>query len=333
MDSSLLQDTEQIRCATEPHRMMLLRRLMAAPATITQLGVAFDKHPAWIRHHVLALLHVGLVELAEERKIRNYTEKFYRATANAYQIHLLLVPEYGGENPLLILGSDDFAVEALASLSCDRHGHPEVVNVPTGSLDGLIALRQGLADVAGCHLIDVDSGEYNTPYVRHMFPDRPTVIVTLAHREQGLLVGHGNPLGITELEDLAEPGVRFVNRNRGSGTRVWLDRALRQRGIGAGAIAGYSIEALTHTSVARLVARGEADVGVGVRAAAVAEEIDFVPLFHERFDLVFDAAHLDTDARFEPLRALIEKAEFRRRVSSMAGYDATEVGHETRVAV
>ncbi len=333
MDMALLHDTEQIRCATEPHRMELLRRLMARPATITQLGLAFDRHPAWIRHHVIALMRAGLVELAEERKVRNYTEKIYRASAGAYQIHLLLAPEFGGENPLLILGSDDFAVEALAALSCDKAGHPEVVTVPTGSLDGLIALRQGLADVAGCHLIDSDSGEYNTPYVRHMFPDRPTVIVTLAHREQGMLVAHGNPKGIRHIEDVADPGVRFVNRNKGSGTRVWLDRAFRDLGIDTAQIAGYSTEALTHSALARLVASGDADVGIGVRAAAVAEDVDFIPLFHERFDLVFDAARLEADARFEPLRERIDMRDFRRKVASMAGYDATEVGRETRIAV
>lgn len=333
MNTTLLHNAEQIRCATEPNRQAVLQRLMAAPATITQLGAAFGRHPAWIRHHVLALVRVGLVELAEERRVRNYTEKVYRATSGAYQVSLLLTPDFGGSHPLLILGSHDFAVEALAGLSRDTEGQPGVVTVPTGSLDGLIALRQGLADAAGCHLMDVDSGEYNTPYVRHLFPDRSALVVTVAHREQGLIVASGNPMNLKSLEDVADGRVRFVNRNRGSGTRLWLDRALKERSIDPASIAGYSTEALTHSVVAHLVATGQADAGVGVRAAAAAETVGFVPLFHERFDLVFDAERLDSDVRFQRLLERMGARSFRAAVSRISGYEATDVGRETCVAV
>jgi putative molybdopterin biosynthesis protein len=320
---------EQLAEIADGHRRAILQRLMVSPATLSQLGREFDRHPAWIRHHLKRLEAVGLVELSEVRTVRNYTEKYYRATAGAYAVHLLIVPETSGRESVVVLGSHDFALEMLAADATSRRGAPVVVPAAIGSLDGLVALRQGLADVAGCHLFDVDADEYNLPFVRHLFPDRRVVAFTLAHRDQGLIVPAGNPLGIGTVEDLARPGLTIANRNEGSGTRVWLDGALRRAGIEPDALAGYGEALTTHSAVAERVAAGRADVGLGIRAAAERFELGFVPLFQERYDLVFDADRVN-DAALAPLLDRLLAGSFKTEVHRLSGYDAGHTGDELR---
>lgn len=323
---------EQLKAIADPHRLGILRRLMARPETISGLGAAFGKHPAWIRHHVTTLKRVGLIELAETRRTRNYVEKFYRATAPAYSINLLLVPEYAGKRSIVAMGSDDLALETLASLTNAGREIADVFPIAVGSLDGLISLRQGLADIAGCHLLDADSGEYNVPYVRHLLPDRPVAVVTLAHREQGLIVAAGNPLAIRAVDDLARPNVKLVNRNPGSGTRLWLDRRLHTQGIATGQVDGYDNCVGTHTEAAAAVARGRADVGLGIRAAAVRMDLDFVPLFRERYDIVIPDDRHD-DPRVSRFLNGIGTRAFMKAVRQLGGYDTDHAGHEEHVAV
>lgn len=320
---------EQLRAVADVHRLALLRRLMAGPATITQLGTAFSRHPAWIRHHIKTLEVAGLVELAEVRKTANYIEKFYRASADAYSVQMLLTPDFADRRSLVVLGSSDFAVELLAE-TVGRDRDIAVVPVAVGSLDGLIALRQGLADAAGCHLLDVDSAQYNVPYIRHIFPDRSITIMTLAHREQGLIVASGNPRGLKDIGDLSG-GVRVVNRNTGSGTRIWLDRALQRAGVPAESLIGYEDTALTHAEVAERVARGAADVGLGIRAAAEKAGLDFVPLFHERYDIAVATERLGEKAIQELLEPLTS-ARFSRQLRTMPGYDTRHTGDAERIA-
>ena len=218
-----IDSPDMLRAVAEPHRLEILRRVMVSPQTLSSLGAALDKHPAWIRHHVKVLEAAGLVELVEERQTRNYIEKFYSATAAAFTLSLLIRPQAGEGGPIVALASHDFAFELLTD-ACAQSGQQVAAGV-AGSLDSLIAVRQGLADIAGCHLIDFETGQYNVPYVRRVFPDRDIVLVTLAYREQGLIVASGNPLGLTSFSDIAEKQGRFVNRNRGSGTRLVIDHA------------------------------------------------------------------------------------------------------------
>ena len=155
-----------------------------------------------------------------------------------------------------------------------------------GSLGGLLALRRGEAHAAGVHLLDEATGEYNLPYVRRYVKGRDVVVVNLAKRIQGLIVPAGNPKGVGRLEDLAGGDVRFINRQRGSGTRMLLDYMLGRLGIEAGAVSGYDREEYTHLAVAAAVAGGRADVGLGILSAARALAVDFVPLLEEQYDLV-----------------------------------------------
>lgn len=323
-----IERDEQLRAIADPNRTAILRRLMIAPATISQLGVVFGKHPAWIRHHVKVLETAGLIVLSETRTTRNYTEKFYVAAAPAFVVEQTLRPDAAAGAPPLIFASSDFALALLAS--GDDAEHPAALTAVTGSLDSLIAVRQGLADVAGCHLLDEPSGDYNVPYVRHLFPDRPVAVVTLAHREQGLMVQEGNPLGLRGVEDLVDERVRFVNRNRGSGTRVWLDMTLHRARIPTERVRGYEDELVTHAQAAAAVERGQADVTLGIRAAADSAGLSFIPLFTERYDLVMPAERVDEPSLSRLLERLHGRA-FRTGAGRLSGYDLSESGQERSV--
>ncbi len=322
---------EQVAALGDEHRLAILRRLMSGPSTISRLGREFDRHPAWIRHHLKRLEVVGLVEPAGEVTTRNYTEKFYRATSGAFTVHLLVAPSTGDRSPIMVLGSDDFALQLLTSEMNTGPGDFEVVSSAVGSLDGLVALRQGLADIAGCHLFDAEADDYNAPYLRHLFPDRALDMVTLAHREQGLMTAPGSSRRVGDIADLAGGDVRFANRNTGSGTRIWLDARLRALGIAPSTIPGYDVELRTHTDVALAVSTGGADAGLGVRAAADRYGLDFAPLFMERYDLVFAADRADEEP-FVRLRDRLDSRGFRSEVGRIGGYDAEHTGDGTRLA-
>lgn len=194
-----------------------------------------------------------------------------------------------------------------------------------GSLGGLKALADGKADVAGCHLWDDASDEYNLPFIRRLLADQPVEVITLAHRNLGLIVYPGNPHQLSSLQDLTKPGVRFVNRQPGSGTRVWLDHQLEKRQIRSEQINGYSREYLTHSDVARQVAEGLADAALGLESAALAYGLDFVFLTRERYDLVFQMKGREQDT-LRQLADWITSEAFRTYVTDHRGYDARESG-------
>jgi molybdate-binding protein/DNA-binding transcriptional regulator YhcF (GntR family) len=225
-------------------------------------------------------------------------------------------------------GSHDLALEALWAQT--RRRHPEVAVEPryVGSLDGLLALLHGEAALAGAHLLDEESGEYNLPVLRRLFIGVPLCVVTLAEREQGLIVGRGNPQGIGGFADLMR--VSIVNRQVGSGTRTLLDHHLHRLGLAAGRIAGYDRAASTHLAVAAAVADGSADAGLGIRAAARAFDLEFLPLARERYDLVLAAADRERSPLSEILTVL-GSAEFRAVAAQIGGYDTARTGEERRL--
>ena len=188
-----------------------------------------------------------------------------------------------------------------------------------------MALRRGEAHLAGTHLLDPETGEYNTAYVRRYLPGQRVALVTLAGREQGWLVARGNPLGLSGWDDAARPDVRLVNRQRGAGTRVLLDYELGRRGIAPAAVRGYEREEYTHLAVAAAVASGAADAGLGIQAAARALRLDFVPLAHEPYELAIPQAVYESE-RLRPLLDLLTDDAFRAAVAAMPGYDTTPMG-------
>ena len=318
---------EQIKVLSDSRRLAVLQYLMAAPETLSSLGKKMKMHPAQVRHHLKLLESAGLVELVDTRVTRGFVEKYYRAKAHAFAFNELILPmpDKKVDATIVILGSHDLALELLSRRVRERVKKINILAVPVGSLDGLLALRQGNAQLAGCHLLDAATGEYNLPYVRHFFPDRLMTMMTLAYREQGFLVRRGNPLQIHGVQDLARPNARIINRNRGSGTRLWLDLQLHRLGIDAGAVSGYNLEARTHTRVAEAVASGQVDVGLGLEAAARQFELDFIPLFHERYDLVMPQEQLE-DRKLAPLLEIMQGGDFRGEMNRLGGYETSHTG-------
>jgi putative molybdopterin biosynthesis protein len=185
-----------------------------------------------------------------------------------------------------IVGSNDLALDLLVSRIKYKNPDVSIQMTAAGSLGGLLAIQEGNADMAGIHLLDEETGEYNYPHIKHTLQGMEVAVVHLADRTQGFMVTRGNPKNIHSLEDLKRPDITFVNRQKGSGTRVWLDYKLRELGIKPNNIKGYMNELDTHLAVAMSIVHGDADVGLGIQAAANSCNLDFIPATKERFDLV-----------------------------------------------
>jgi putative molybdopterin biosynthesis protein len=235
------------------------------------------------------------------------------------------------ERTIFCIGSHDLTLDLIAQFLAEHDRRLASANV--GSQGGLVALRRGEAHLAGSHLLDPETGEYNISYIRQYMPNIPVKVIALVGREQGLMVKKGHPKAVKSLGDLtssqarAEPSrsVQFVNRQRGAGTRVLLDYHLNLLGISPDSILGYTQEEYTHLGVAAAVASGRADCGLGIAAAAQALELDFVPLFQERYDLVIPKEHAESNL-LAPLFDLIAGSDFRSSVSKLTGYDISVMG-------
>lgn len=232
------------------------------------------------------------------------------------------------DRTIVAIGSHDLVLDLAASALRADDPLITLASSNVGSLGGLVALRDGLCHIAGSHLLDPATGEYTLPYVDKLLgPD--TAVIRLVHRDQGLIVVPGNPLELAKIDDLTRPGLRYVNRQRGAGTRVLLDHELARRGIDPADVSGYPREEHTHLAVAAAVAAGRADTGMGIRAAARAFGLDFVPVTQEPYDLVLHTDSL-TDDRLAPLWALLDRAHFREQVEALGGYSCAETGRRIR---
>jgi putative molybdopterin biosynthesis protein len=227
------------------------------------------------------------------------------------------------DRTIFAVGSHDITLDVMAQFLAGEDRRLASANV--GSLGGLVALRRGEAHLAGSHLLDPQSGEFNLTYIHQYLPDVPLVVLALVGRKQGLLVPQGNPKRVQSLEDLTKPGVSFVNRQRGAGTRVLLDYQLGLLRIDPGSIHGYNQEEYTHLAVAAAISSGRADCGLGIAAAAKALQLDFVPLFDERYDLVIPKVHYQDDL-LKPLLELLNNPVFKRTVADLPGYDTSMMG-------
>jgi len=318
-----LHGFEQIKLLSDPRRLHLLQLLMSEPASLSGLGRQIGRHPAWVRHHLVRLEQGGLIE----RQATATGEQVYRPSAQAFLIQAMVIPQSRHDRTVVLSGSHDLALELLGQ---EIASSVDVIALTNGSLDGLILLRQGLSQISGCHLFDPIQMEYNRPFVAHLFPDRSMALITLAERVQGILFQPGNPKGIRDLSDFARADVTIRNRNRGSGTRLWLDASLQSLGIPAQAVCGYASEAVTHTQLARAVRRGEVDAGLGLQAAAQSLDLGFVPLFQELYQLAVPEDLLPQPSVQRMLDHL-SRSTFRRRASKLAGYDTTHTGEMVQV--
>ncbi|MCA0758578.1 helix-turn-helix transcriptional regulator [Paenibacillus sp. N4] len=226
----------------------------------------------------------------------------------------------------LVITGQDISLDILA-----RHMEKSAPGVRplrsyASSLDSLISMYRGEADIVSTHLLDGDTGEYNLPYISKLLVGSSYRVVNLLSRRAGLYVQRGNPLKLNGWDDLKRPGLRLANREKGSGARVLLDEQLRLHGIKPAQLDGYDRVLTNHLSVAAQIAAGEADVGVGIeKAAALVGQIDFVSLIQERYDLVMIKSP-ENEAWISPLMNILQSDAFMQELRAIAGYDLTLTG-------
>ena len=239
----------------------------------------------------------------------------------------LLRPRQEVDNTIVSIGSHDNAMDLLLNSLKKRHPKFSLSSAHVGSMGGLMALKKSEAHVAPTHMLDEETGQYNTPFLKRLLPEKEIVLINLVHRTQGLMVPKGNPKGIQGLEDLKRDGITFINRQRGAGTRLLLDKTINELGIKPEDIVGYDREEYTHMSVASAVLTGVADTGLGVLSAANALGLDFIPVAKERYDLAIPADLIDSEMVVALLDVIQNDTEFKDAVNSMGGYDVSEMGH------
>lgn len=265
---------------------------------------------------LLEVLTAGYTQAEVEDALRQALERWRVVTQQPDEPH---------ERTLRYAGSHDLALAWLASQFPGITSDYSLQVRFTGSLAGLMQLAGGQADIAGCHLWDEESDSYNAPFVRRVLPGRRVALLTLAHRRLGLILTPGNPKKIQALQDILIPGLRFVNRQRGSGSRVWLDAKMRREGIESDKISGYQDEKNTHSEVADAVARDEADVGLGLEASAMSYGLDFILLTNERFDLVIPQDIFETK-HIQALVTWLGGTEAKESIQKFGGYDTSKTG-------
>jgi putative molybdopterin biosynthesis protein len=230
---------------------------------------------------------------------------------------------------IVAIGSHDLVLDLAASALRAEDPLVTLASSNVGSLGGLVALRDGLCHLAGSHLLDPATGEYTLPYLDRILGGTEVAVVRLLHRDQGLMVAAGNPLGLAGIDDLARPGARYINRQRGAGTRVLLDYELGRRDISPDVIDGYAREEPTHLAVAAAIAAGRGDAGLGIMSAARAFGLGFVPVTREPYDLVVAADAMDSPL-LAPLWALLRSDRFQAAVTDLGGYSTKEMGRRIR---
>ena len=237
----------------------------------------------------------------------------------------LLTDERRLKNSIVVMGSHDPLIDELADMLHRADPGMSLSSTHVGSMGGIMAIKRGEAHVAGCHLLDTQSGEYNLGFMRRYFPDGGAYLVRCVGRLQGLMVAKGDPLRIGNFGGIAREGVRYVTRQKGSGTRILADYLCAENGISPESIYGYDREELTHTSVAAQIASGSADAGMGIYSAAKLYDLDFLPVCTEEYDLIVSKEAWDT----EPVRRLLsilKSAEFAERLTEMGGYTLSAPG-------
>jgi len=226
---------------------------------------------------------------------------------------------------IVIVGSHDNSLDVLADQLKAGHSELTLSSSHVGSMGGLMAIKRGVCHLAGTHLLDTEDGSYNVSYLKKYLPDTAVKLIHLVQRDQGLIVGAGNPKAIRGIEDLGRKDVRFINRQKGSGTRILLDYKLKQLGIKADAINGYQNEEFTHMAVAVSVLSGSEDAGLGIYAAAKALDLDFIPVVTEQYDLVIPLEYFET-APMQILLEIINSRTFKQRVEALGGYSTERTG-------
>ena len=226
------------------------------------------------------------------------------------------------ENTVVVIGSHDLILDVIGDMMPNRHPNTFVSSTHVGSMGGLMALMRKEAHMAPIHLLDEQTGEYNINYIKRMFKE-PMALIKGVGRIQGLIVKKGNPLNIRGIEDLKNH--RFVNRQRGAGTRLLFDYKLKEMSISPEEIKGYDREASTHMAVAALVGSDSADVGMGIQSAAKAMDLDFIPIGEEEYDFAIPEAYLELPI-IQSFLDILKSEEFKKRLQELGGYSLNRIG-------
>ena len=240
------------------------------------------------------------------------------------EAELLVEPE-AINNTIVSIGSHDITLDILSDEIRNRGNDIRIASGNVGSLGGLLALKKGTAHMAGCHLLDIQTGEYNISYIRKYLEGVPVHVFNLVARDQGLIIQKRNPKEVKGIGDLKRDDITFVNRQPGSGTRILFDYKLKEMGIDPARIMGYENEEYTHMNVAVSVLNGMTDVGLGIMAAARALDLDFIPVIKEQYDLVVPSSFAD-DPKIELIIGVARSREFRERVKGLGGYNPAKSG-------
>ena len=241
------------------------------------------------------------------------------------EIELLRPPEEI-DSTLVCIGSHDNSLDLIAN---HLHARGEIIRISSahvGSMGGIMAIRRGEAHFAGCHLLDEESGEYNISFIKKYLKGRPLELINLCYREQGLIVAKGNPKKIESFTDIREQELLFINRQSGAGTRLLTDKVLKEQNIEASSINGYEREEYTHMNVAVAVAKGSVDCGMGIRAAATALDLDFVPIAEERYDLIIPKEFINDKKIMAMLELIRNNKAFHNNILGLGGYNLRDCG-------
>ena len=239
----------------------------------------------------------------------------------------LLTPKEQLHNTLVVIGSHDPLLDELSDLLHAKEGSLYMSSSHVGSMGGIMAVRRGEAHAAGIHLLDTESGEYNCSFLKKYFPDGGVHLIRCVGRQQVLMVQKGNPLGIEGFEDIVKPGVRYVNRQKGAGTRILMDYLCQTKGIDSDTVYGYEREELTHNSVAVQIESGSADAGLGICSAARTYGLDYIPICNEEYDLLISDSSWGTTIVQQMIETL-KSEEFAKKIEEMGGYVLDRPGEE-----
>ena len=237
----------------------------------------------------------------------------------------LLCPVEKLKNTVVVIGSHDPLLDELGDMLHVADNTVYMSSSHVGSMGGIMAIRRGEAHAAGCHLLDTATGEYNLAFMRKYFAKGGVRLIRCVGRQQGMMVAKGNPLNIQKFSDIAKEGIRYVNRQKGSGTRILTDYLCKQEGLNVDSIYGYDREELTHTSVAVQIASGSADAGMGIYSAAKLYDLDFIPICIEEYDLIVPDHAWDTP-QVQQMIGVLKSEEFKNKILSLGGYTVENPG-------
>ncbi len=279
-----------------------------------------------IKRGELPAYRVGRQVRVDPSDLDQYKQQAKGLNNNSAQLIANPAPLVASAQEGIILCGQDPILDIITRHLEQQFPHLTFLRRHVGSIAGLLALYQGAANLATAHLWDGDTDEYNLPYIRHMLPGHKTLVYNLVTRTAGFYVAKGNPKRIRTWEDLFRPAVRFVNRECGSGARVLLDAKVARLNLNRRNISGYDNVVTSHLTVASTVARGDADVGIGIqKVASQVSEIDFVPLQQERYDLVIRAEDAELP-HFQALLHLLQSRSFQAEIQALGGYDVSQMG-------